>query len=72
MEAESRHILSGEEYEKQKKYLDGLGYEELPPDMKRAAKHVLKDRASAFVSKSSGGKLSKYAAKRARRKSRGK
>ncbi len=72
MEAESRHILSGEEYVRQKKHLDGLGYEELPADLQRAAKAVLKNKASAFVSKNSGGKLSKYAAKRARRKARGK
>lgn len=72
MDTSTNHLLSGEEYEKQRKILDSYGYKELPYDMERAAKQVLKGQVSAFVSKTSGGKLSKYAAKRRRRKARGK
>lgn len=43
-------------------------FELLPQDLQHAAKTVLKGRPRATVSRTSGGKLSKYAAKRRKQK----
>lgn len=72
MEVQSNHLVSGEEMEKLEKFLDEHEYEPLPKELQRAANLKLGGKDSAFVSKGSGGKLSKYAAKRRRRKLRGK
>lgn len=44
------------------------GFEPLPKDLQHAAKRKLKGKKSVFVSKTSGGKLSKWAAKRRKEK----
>jgi len=43
-------------------------YEQLPDELEPAAKAVLRGRNEAYVSRTSGGKLSKYAAKRRKEK----
>ena len=43
-------------------------YERLPTDLNWAARSVLRGRSSAYVSRTSGGKLSRYAAKRRKSK----
>ena len=45
-----------------------LGHEKLPSDLDRAARAVLKGRPEAYVSRTSGGKLSRYAAKQRKAK----
>jgi hypothetical protein len=87
MQVEENHLVSAELFDKiktctdeEEKKLLALqnnlseldSYEELPKDLTHAAKVALRGKDSVFVSKTSGGKLSKYAAKRRRRKMRGK
>ena len=43
-------------------------YEKLPDELEPAARAVLRGRTEAYVSRTSGGKLSKYAAKRRKEK----
>jgi len=43
-------------------------YEILPSELEHAARLVLKDRSEAKVSRTSGGRLSRYAAKRRKEK----
>jgi len=43
-------------------------YRTLPPSLQNAAKRKLKGRNSAYVSKTSGGKLSKWAAQERKKK----
>jgi len=43
--------------------LDAAGFAVLPQDLQHAAKTVLKGKPKGTVSRTSGGKLSKYAAK---------
>ena len=43
-------------------------YEKLPDELEPAARAVLRGRNEAYVSRTSGGKLSKYAAKRRKEK----
>jgi hypothetical protein len=47
-----------------------LGYEPVPASLERAAKAVLRGRQSAYVSPTSGGKLSKHMAARRRKERR--
>ena len=72
MDSQTNHLVSGEEKEKINKFVTSHEYEPLPEDLQLAAKLTLKGKDSVFISKTSGGKLSKYAAKRRRRKLRGK
>jgi len=44
------------------------GYEKLPEELQPAARKVLRGRTEASVSRTSGGKLSRYAAKRRKEK----
>ncbi|KKN01523.1 hypothetical protein LCGC14_1126910 [marine sediment metagenome] len=72
MQVETNHLISGDEMEKLSKFIEDHEYEQLPEELQLAASLKLKGKDSAFISKTSGGKLSKYAAKRRRRKLRGK
>lgn len=44
------------------------GYEFVPSDLNRSAKRKLAGKSEAYVSRTSGGKLSKYAAKQRKKK----
>ena len=44
------------------------GYEKLPSDLDRSARAMLRGRSDAYVSRTSGGKLSRYAAKQRKAK----
>ena len=74
MDHQDNHLVRGdaiqEVVEKMNKHLDQ--YEQLPDSLQHAAKVALKDKTDVFISRTSGGKLSKYAAKRRRRKLKGK
>ncbi len=87
MQVEENHLISGDLMnkiagctdEEEKKLIELQNnlfkleeYEEVPEDLNHAARVALQGKESIFVSKTSGGKLSKYAAKRRRRKARGK
>ena len=72
MQVETNHLISGDAMEKLSKFIEDHEYEQLPEELQLAASLKLKGKDSAFISKTSGGKLSKYAAKRRRRKLRGK
>ena len=43
-------------------------YEKLPDELEPAAKAVLRGRSEAYVSRTSGGKLSRYAARKRKEK----
>ena len=47
---------------------EAQGFELLPQDLQHAAKTVLKGKPEATVSRTSGGKLSRHAAKRRKEK----
>jgi len=87
MQVEENHLISGdllnkiaqctdEEEKKLLKLQNNLfeleDYEQLPDNLNHAAKIALGNKSNVFISKTSGGKLSKHAAKRRRRKLRGK
>jgi len=50
------------------KQSDMPDYEKLPDNLAHAARTVLEGRSEAYVSRTSGGKLSRYAAKRRKEK----
>jgi len=71
MNPDSNHLVNpsmlGEnlkqiEQEELMKALSQQGYKELPENLQHAAKVKLNGRSEAYVSKNSGGKLSKWAA----------
>ncbi len=53
-------VLEGEEMP--------AGYQEVPAELHKAAYHVMRGRDEAYVSKHSGGKLSRWAAGRRKAK----
>ena len=61
------HIVS-EEILKQLKPVEREQYDILPVDLHRAAMAVLKGRKEGYVSLTSGGKLSRYAAQQRKKK----
>jgi hypothetical protein len=68
MNVDTNHLIQLQE-QKLKEYQD-KGYEEIPPELYAAAQQKLAGRSEVYVSKTSGGKLSKWAAdkRKAKRK----
>lgn len=69
MNPETGHIVRVDSEEEMLR-LAGAGYEPVPDELNRAARRKLAGRKEAYVSMNSGGKLSRWAAKKrkARRK----
>jgi len=69
MNVDTNHLVAlAARREKERDALRALDYERLPDELEPAAKAVLRGRSEAYVSRTSGGKLSKYAAKRRKEK----
>jgi len=66
MNVDTNHLVVLRETEQDA--LRALDYERLPGELEPAARAVLRGRNEAYVSRTSGGKLSKYAAKRRKEK----
>ena len=66
MNVDTNHLVALQNMERD--LLRARGYEQLPDELEPAAKAVLRGRSEAYVSRTSGGKLSKYAAKRRKEK----
>lgn len=71
MNSDTGHLVLTDRLEKdQLEKLRKAGYEPIPKDFSFAAQMKLKGKEEAFVSLTSGGKLSKLAAKRRKSKRR--
>ena len=66
MNVDTNHLVAL--HNAQRDALRALDYEEIPGDLEPAARAVLRGRTEAYVSRTSGGKLSRYAAKRRKEK----
>jgi len=66
MNVDTNHLVALQNMERD--LLRARDYEQLPDELEPAAKAVLRGRNEAYVSRTSGGKLSKYAAKRRKEK----
>ena len=66
MNVDTNHLVALQE--RARDLLRARDYEQLPDELEPAAKAVLRGRNEAYVSRTSGGKLSKYAAKRRKEK----
>lgn len=62
MNPNTNELVDPEELEKLVKQTKAEGFEPIPEELEHAAKVKLKGKPSAIVSKTSGGKLSKWAA----------
>lgn len=68
MNPDTNELIQFDDDELNKLFKKHNPYEQLPDDLHHAAKVKLKGRKSAFVSKTSGGKLSKWAVHRRKEK----
>jgi hypothetical protein len=70
MNIDTGHLISGEKMEelismgnkRKEKFLKSLGYQHVPKELEPAAKKKLAGKDEAYISLTSGGKLSKWAA----------
>ena len=67
MNPDTGHLIRVENDEEMQ-HLVGYGYERVPEELEGAAKRKLAGRKEAYVSLTSGGKLSRWAAKRRKAK----
>ena len=69
MNTDKNHLMDTSELteDKLKSLLDN-GYEEIPKELSRAAKRKLNGKKEAYVSFTSGGKLSRFAARKRKAK----
>jgi aspartyl aminopeptidase len=69
MNPDTNHLKSlNDVTNEMKEQLEGEGYEPIPEELNRAAKRKLNGNNEAYVSRNSGGKLSKWAAKKRKQK----
>jgi len=66
MNVDTNHLVALQD--RARDLLRAQDYEQLPDELEPAARAVLRGRNEAYVSRTSGGKLSKYAAKRRKEK----
>ena len=66
MNVDTNHLVALQE--RARDLLRTRDYEQLPDELEPAAKAVLRGRNEAYVSRTSGGKLSKYAARKRKEK----
>jgi len=66
MNVDTNHLVALQNMERD--LLHARDYEKLPDELEPAAKAVLRGRSEAYVSRTSGGKLSRYAARKRKEK----
>jgi len=65
MNTQTNHLVETAEMSKEElTELKKKGYEPVPKELQHASERLLNGRKGAFVSKNSGGKLSKWASKK--------